>query len=234
VSQPDDLYSLALEEFIAARDRLMARLTAEGQNGLAASVAKLRKPSVVAWALNRASRNHPEAVEGLVASHRQLRAAKSAELLKEASEERRRAVSELEALAEAELAADGHPVSGQTRNRIASTLLAVATDPKGEEDLAAGRLVREIEPSGGGWGDIGLTPSPTQQADDRPSAIVQRARARAERLGEQAESAERQVELAQRALSEAKRLAKETRARANRALAEAEEAEGAAKKKQRS
>jgi hypothetical protein len=234
VPQPDDLYSLPLEQFIAARDRLTARLAAEGQTDRAATVAKLRKPSVAAWALNRAARNRPDAVERLVTSHHRLRAASSTELLHEASEERRQAVAELEAVALAELTADGRPTSGAIKDRIASTLLAVATDPQGEEDLAAGRLVREIELSGAGWGDIGLAPLPAEDPAVRAKVAAERARARADRLRTEAESAEQQVELAQRALIEAKRRAKEAKARAEEAAADAQEAEAAVGKAKRS
>lgn len=228
VPQPDDLYSLPLGQFIAARDRLAARLAEEGQTDEAATVAKLRKPSVAAWALNRASRHRPEAVDRLVASHQRLRSASSVELLHEASEERRKAVAELETVALAELTADGRRVSGQTKDRITSTLLAVATDPQGEEDLAAGRLVREIELSGAGWGDIGLAPVPAEEPAARAKAAAERARARADRLRKEAENAGQQVESAQRALTEAKRRAKEAKARADQAAAEAQEAEAAA------
>jgi hypothetical protein len=234
VPQPDDLYSLPLEQFIAARDRLTARLAAEGQTDRAATVAKLRKPSVAAWALNRAARNRPDAVERLVTSHHRLRAASSTELLHEASEERRQAVAELEAVALAELTADGRPTSGAIKDRIASTLLAVATDPQGEEDLAAGRLVREIELSGAGWGDIGLAPLPAEDPAVRAKVAAERARAQADRLRTEAESAEQQVELAQRALIEAKRRAKEAKARAEEAAADAQEAEAAVGKAKRS
>jgi hypothetical protein len=234
VPHPDDLYSLPLEQFIAARDRLNARLAAEGQTDQAMTVAKLRKPSVAAWALNRASRTRPDAVERLVASHHRLRAASSTELLHEASEERRKAVVELEAVALAELTADGRPISGTIKDRIASTLLAVATDSRGEEDLVAGRLVREIALSGAGWGDIWLAPLPAEDPAVRAKAAAERARARADRLRSEAESAEQQVELAQRALVEAKRRAKEAMARAEEAAAEAQEAEAAVGKAKRS
>lgn len=226
---PDDLYSLRLDEFIDARDRMAAQLAAEGRQDEAVAVSKLRKPSVAAWALNQASRNQTEAVQRLVATHRHLREASSAELLRQASDERRRAVAELEAAAVEELTADGRSVSGPTRSRIRNTLLAIATDPQGEEDLVAGRLVREIEPSGGGWGEIGIaSPPPERSAADRAVLEAQRARTRADRLDEQAKSAERGVESAARALDDARRRARDARARAGRAEAEAQEAERAA------
>jgi hypothetical protein len=155
-------------------------------------------------------------------------------LLHEASEERRKAVSELEAVALAELTADGRPISGPIKDRIASTLLAVATDPRGEDDLVAGRLAREIELSGAGWGDIGLAPGPAQDPVVRAMAAAERARSLADKLRNEAESTEHQVELAQRALIEAKRWAKEAKARAEEAAAKAQEAEAAVRKPERS
>jgi hypothetical protein len=143
-------------------------------------------------------------------------------------------VAELEAVALAELTADGRPTSGAIKDRIASTLLAVATDPQGEEDLAAGRLVREVELSGAGWGDIGLAPLPAEDPAVRAKVAAERARAQADRLRTEAESAEQQVELAQRALIEAKRRAKEAKARAEEAAADAQEAEAAVGKAKRS
>jgi hypothetical protein len=230
VSQPDDLYSLPLEHFTVARDRLAARLADRGLTDEAASVLKLRKPTVAAWALNRASRHRPEAVKRLLASHDRLRAARTTELLQEASRERQKAVTEVEAVALAELAADHRPISAQTRDRIAGTLFAVATDPGGAHDLAAGRLVREIEPSGAGWGDIGWASSPAPEPAMRAKKAADRVRAQAEKLAKEVERAEQQVESARRALNEAKRRAKEARARAQRATAEAESADRAARK----
>jgi hypothetical protein len=235
VSQTDDLYSLPLDEFTGARDRLAGRLSIEGKADEAAAVARLRKPSVGAWALNRASRRHPENVRELLASHERIRSARSAEALQEASRERQRAVSELEAQAVAELAEAGRPASGPMRDRIAKTLLAVATDPEGEQDLAAGRLVRELEPSGEGWGAIaGWDPSPTPKPAVQTRTAADRARAQADKLRLEATRAEQRVEMAERALSEAEQRAQDARVRAAAAEAEAERAEKKARKESRS
>ena len=149
-----DLYTLPLGQFTAARDALAQRLKEEGDAGEAQRVAKLRKPSVAAWALNRAAQGHPELVSRLVDSHRMLRQAGSRQAVEEASVTRRQAVAALTDAAMAEL----DKGSLQTRDRVTRTLLAVATDAEGEADLAAGTLVRELEPSGGGWGEMELAP----------------------------------------------------------------------------
>jgi hypothetical protein len=227
VSHPDDLYTLPLDDFTGARERLAERLRADGEDDRAASVAKLRKPSVAAWALNLAARERPDLVERLVASHRKLRQATSAELLQEASRDRQEAIAELTELSLAQLIAAGRPTTPTTRDRINSTLLAVATDGEAEKDLAASRLVRELEPTGGGWGEIGLEPPSTKDPKSRERAAAERARSRAEKLEAEAGKAAKRLQQAERALDEAKRRVRETRAAADQAESEAREAEKA-------
>ncbi|HEU5112650.1 MAG TPA: hypothetical protein VFU96_04985, partial [Acidimicrobiia bacterium] len=173
-----DLYILPLDQFTAARDELAQQLKAAGDADEAKRVAKLRKPSVAAWALNRASRNNPDEVGRLRESHRLLRQAGSRQAVEQASEMRRRAVASLTDAAMAEL--DGGSL--QTRDRVTRTLLAVATDAPGEADLAEGTLVRELEPSGGGWGDMELPPVPEPDPQERAAAALEEARERARML----------------------------------------------------
>jgi hypothetical protein len=138
----------------------------------------------------------------------------------------------LAALVEAaleELVADGHSVSAQTRHRLARTLLAVATDLQGEADFKAGRLVRELEPSGDGWGDVALTVKPFVPARHREAAAAEKARQRAERLERDAAEAERRFEQAQKEVAEAKKRAKRVRADADQAAQDAQRAEEIAK-----
>jgi hypothetical protein len=227
VADPSDLYTLPLNQFTPARDLLARSLRSQDRTDEAETVGKLRKPSVAAWALNRAARSHPELVESLRKSHQKLREAGSVAEMQAASETRRHAVSALLEEAVGELRAEGRTDSPQTRDRINSTLLAIATDPEGETELEEGRLVRELEPSGAGWGEMGLTPVPV---DPRRSAVAAagQARSRADRLAKELADAERQLEIAERAVKEARRRAKQARARAEEASAEAARAEEAA------
>ena len=78
---PDEAASLlreAPEGFIAARDALVARLRASGRDDDAAVVKALRKPTVVAWALNQLSIRDPDGVRGLLDSGAEVRAAQQA------------------------------------------------------------------------------------------------------------------------------------------------------------
>jgi hypothetical protein len=229
ISEPADLYTLPLTQFTVARDLLAERLRSEGSTEEAERVGKLRKPSVAAWALNRVARLEPEQVGQLLDSHRQLREAGSAEAMQAASEMRRQAVAGLVEAAMAELRGDGRPDSLQNRDRINRTLLAVATDPQGEADLKAGTLVREIDPSGGGWGDMTL-PSPPQPGPGHEAVEgAGKARARAEKLETEAAESERRLEAAKQAVTEARRRAKAARTAADQAADEAREAESTAR-----
>ncbi|MEM9894317.1 MAG: hypothetical protein AAF962_25975 [Actinomycetota bacterium] len=60
------LYGLPADEFIAARNDLVRSLRAEGQRELAAAVALLRRPTVVAAELNRVLRISPSLVADLL------------------------------------------------------------------------------------------------------------------------------------------------------------------------
>ena len=54
-----ELFGLAPEGFIEARDALARQLAEDGEPELAAAIKKLRKPTVVAWSVNAASRERP-------------------------------------------------------------------------------------------------------------------------------------------------------------------------------
>lgn len=228
IADPADLYSLPLDQFTAARDLLARSLRSQDRGDEAETVVKLRKPSVAAWALNRVSRSHPELVDRLRESHRLLREADSIEAMQSASEERRQAVSALAEAALDELRVDGRPDSPLNRDRITSTLLAVATDPDEEAQLEAGRLIKELEPSGAGWGEMGLPPTPVDPRQDALAAAEQ-AQARADRLEREAAEAERQLEIAERTVKEARRRAKAARTLSQEASTEAIRAEKAAR-----
>jgi hypothetical protein len=223
-AEVDDLYILPLDQFTAARDRLAQQLKSGGSAEEAKLVAKLRKPSVAAWALNRAARNKPDEVGRLLDSHRLLRQARSRQAVEHASELRRQAVAALTDAAMSELESG----SLQTRDRVTRTLLAIATDAEGEAEFANGTLVRELEPSGGGWGEMELPPAPKPDPVEQAAAALQEARERARILEAEASDAESQLEAAKQALAEARGRAKGARSAADKAARDVEKAERAA------
>ena len=113
----------------------MASGDVAGDREGAERVARIRKPTVAAWGMNRASRDEPRLVRALVdASDRlrdvQSRGARSA-ALKEASSARRRAVEHLADAAKAELGDAGE----SHEDEITQTLLAAATDAETRQTI---------------------------------------------------------------------------------------------------
>src|SRR5439155_5852143 len=186
----------------------------------AARVGGIRKPTVAAWAMNRAARDEPKLVRALLdASDRlrdvQSRGARSA-ALKEASTARRRAVEHL-----ADAAKEALGDAGESHeDEITQTLLAAATDADTRERLRTGTLDRAATATAN-FEDLSsllaasVASGPRSRAKgparERPPAVDQRAlrrardrsgkldaeageaEAEADRLGEAAKAAERQA-----------------------------------------
>ena len=64
----NDLYGLPLERFVPERNALAKDLRRNGDRDEAETVAKLRKPSVAAWAVNQLVRTQRQAVARLFAA----------------------------------------------------------------------------------------------------------------------------------------------------------------------
>jgi hypothetical protein len=73
----DALYGVPLEAFVEERKRLVKDLRTSGDRQAAAEVAKLRKPSAAAWALNRVAREAPDVVDEWIKAAAHLRDASS-------------------------------------------------------------------------------------------------------------------------------------------------------------
>ena len=119
MTDPRDLYGLPLERFIAERAALAKALRSDGEGDGAADVAKLRKPSVAAWAVNQLVRTQRRAVADLFEAGDQLQRAQSdllggrgdAAVLRETAERERAAVEQLTATARGLLTTQGHELS---------------------------------------------------------------------------------------------------------------------------
>jgi len=154
-----DLYDEDPSSFVAARAELVRALKAQGDKVTAAEVAKLRKPSVVAAAVNRAVRADPELVEGLITSSARVADAQRAALadgdaepLRAAAGERRRALAELVGKA-------ARHVGAARTAEVSSTVEAALADEELVDRLRRGALTDTLEaPAGFGFGagDEGL------------------------------------------------------------------------------
>ena len=246
VEAPEDLYGLPLDEFTSARDTLAKELKAAGRQDEAAEVKALRKPSVAAWALNRAARDHPDAVEALRAAGADLREAQSEAMsgdagrLRDTGRALNDEIDRFAGLAGDALQAAGRPVSAAQQEKLATTLRTAAIDDAAGEALARGVLVDELESTGfsllgAGSGDLSAAPRPDRKpkpkAGKEELETVEAARRELRRCDaaadEAATRARRRAERAEAAMQravEAQREADEARAAAEEAAGEAEAA----------
>ncbi|MGH2787696.1 MAG: hypothetical protein ACRDJV_07265 [Actinomycetota bacterium] len=222
------LYRLPLDEFTEARDRIAGELASKGDKAAAVEVKSLRKPSVAAWAVNRLADEHSEDMARLLDLREQLEEAASAQEMRRLASERRDVTSQLVARARAILERDGHAASASTLEKVTRTLQAGETDEE-RDLLRAGRLTREMAPSG--FGDFGFVlldaaeePSEEDTAPRRKAEELAVAAARAEREAAELERAAARAEQAAgnaaKAAAAARRKAESARARADKAVAD--------------
>ena len=210
------LYGLPLEEFVAERDARAKALRKDGEKEAATEIAKLPKPSQVAWVANQLARG---GAEDLLDAGEALREAQlgggGREALRDATAAERAAVDDL-----LKAAKDLRKLSRDASDRLRSLLHAVAGDEELRELFEAGRLVTEPEP-GGAWPEGAFVAAPRtaapkkKQAKPKESAADRRKREAAER-----KAAERAKREAQRQRDEAERRKLERRLKAARASAD--------------
>ena len=202
------LFALPPEEFIAGRDRLAAELKDAGKADEATDVKKLRRPSIVAWAVNAASRERPEEVAALREAGQALRRAQRKALSGGGGEDLRHATDDrralIQALADEGVAAIGAR-GGAHRDAIAATLDAASVDDELGERLQAGTLERDAKPTAGFGAIEGFEVLQGGGSDDDDETVeedpaeARRERAREARAAEQrAASAERAAEKARK------------------------------------
>lgn len=229
-----DLYALPPEEFIGARDALAKELKDGGRADEAAAVKKLRKPSVVAWALDAAARGDPEAVEALLEAGQELQRAQRKTLSVAGTDELRRATESrravIQRLTDAAVAALGDR-GAVHRDAVEATLTAASVDESVGRRLRDGTLDREARPAAGFGAVEGfevLTGGAT--ADDEVEASPA-ARRQAEReRAKEARDAERRAEAAERAAERAAARSAQLKERAAEAATAAKEADAEAKR----
>jgi hypothetical protein len=148
----DGLYAGELDRFTLDRDALAKELAAAGDTAGAKQVKALRKPVVSAWALNALAHEDPGAVGELLELGGRLRDAQrraisggDVEPLREATDERRRLVSELAGRVTEILERSGS-ASSANGDAVVTTLEAAAADEEAGDLLRSGRLVKPLRP----------------------------------------------------------------------------------------
>ncbi len=167
--EPGDLYGLALEQFVPARGALAKALRGAGRREEAEEVAKRRKPSVAAWAVNQLVRTQGRDVDELFDAGDALRGAQADLLagrgegatLRAANERERAAVDRLVERGRGLLSSDGHALSAAIVERVADTLHAAALDADARDQVREGRLEKELRHVGLGLGEgVFAAPAP--------------------------------------------------------------------------
>jgi hypothetical protein len=140
------LFRVPPEQFTTVRNRLVAELRRAGQTAVAASVAKLPRPTPVVWAINQVAHRDPATVARLVEATDRLKQAQlghgSVDVAASAKTYRE-AVEGFVERSLAQLTEAGRSTSAATRTRLNQTVMASVTDATLRESLQAGRLSRE-------------------------------------------------------------------------------------------
>jgi len=196
----DHLYSVDLEAFVPERTRLAREFRDAGDRAGAEQVAKLKKPTVAAWALNQLARQRRRDVDLLLDAGHRLRQAQEGvvggedrEVFEKAQKTQRDALRRL--TQEASKLLGG--ASSQALAQISATLRAAAVSEEGRELLARGRFTTPLESEGFDvFGE--LPPSrPARKKPDRKQKATEElkhARERVRELEKEAKAAEREAE----------------------------------------
>lgn len=208
------LYGLPLNEFVPRRDAVARDLRKAGYGERAAEVAKLKRPTVGAWAVNQLARHNRKDLDLLLDAGHRLRTGQVDALssgdksqFETARGDHERAVRKLVADARQLLAKERGAASDQALSSIERTLRYASIDDEHRPALASGTLTTEVEAPG--FGAFAGTALPPQAAPSKPkresprehTARVSAARAELKHAQGREREAERRVARAEKALA---------------------------------
>ncbi|MBM4723859.1 hypothetical protein GS439_15890 [Rhodococcus hoagii] len=171
----DELYALDPSGFVAARTTRVAEAKASKDREAATAIARLKKPTVVGWAVNLLARELPDEVDAVLALGDALQRAQrrlDAETLRGLTEQRQRLVRSLTTRAQKLVREHGRALNESALREVSQTLHAAMADRELADTVRRGRLLGAATYSG--FGPSGSRPSRTG-----PSRIPATARARA-------------------------------------------------------
>ncbi|GAA4247483.1 hypothetical protein [Dactylosporangium darangshiense] len=216
------LYSAPPEEFIALRGEEIAKARQARDTARAAALAKLRKPTVAAWLVNRLAHERPDLVADLLALAEELRAAQR-ELrgadLRELSVRRRATVTAL-AREAARLAGDAR--GNLPTAEVEATFAAALADAEVAAAVREGRLTKALEYTG-----FGETPRPNLRLVQGSGSVTPIRSAPDEQERERRAEARRREEERRAAEEEHARAVKQARRELMTALQQVSDAENA-------
>ena len=222
IDSVDDLYGLVPSEFVAARDALARRVRTAGDRATAGEIAKLRRPSASAWALNKAAREHPALLRAALDAGARLREATASAVggdvadLREASAAERASSDRFLHEAEVNLGA----AASAARSRLAGTLRAAMVDDGVADELRRGVLAADREASGFDFAEDFQLAAPGPPKARRQPSEGRSARQRQRALAAEVAGLEREAARLARAADEAEAAAGQARAAADAAQQE--------------
>ena len=216
----DQLYAADLDAFVAERTRLARELRDGGDRSTAEQVAKLKKPTVAAWALNQLARRRRRDVDLLLDAGHRLRQAQEGVVrgddrasFEQAQKTQRDALRRLTQQASELLGG----ASTQALSQISATLRAAAVSEEGRELLARGRFTTPLEAEG--FDVFGSLPAPQEGKRPQKPARAQKAndelkkaKERLRELEKEARAAEREAERLEGEWKKSERAAESARA----------------------
>lgn len=215
-TEAQKLLAVTPDEFVAARRELARELRDAGHSAEAEAVARLRKPSPVVLAVNRAARGRPKAARA--AADAALRVKKTqvssdTEAFKRARGELEESLGLLAEVAVAHVAPSGRRPSEAMRRRVRDLLRNAVADDEAREALRRGVLREETEATGFA-SFAGIVPAPVRRK--RGAASTSRAKPRDAKRREREQVLRDELARAEQDLDEAERSVQDAeRKRAN-------------------
>ncbi|WP_435200884.1 hypothetical protein [Janibacter sp. GS2] len=153
----DELYGADPADFVAVRGRLVGAARSADEPDLAAELATLRKPTLVAWLLNRVARDEPGVIADLLDLGERMRTAQAkgdGAALAAARPERHAAIEALVDAARRCAGTTGSRFGPAAADGVSATAVAALADPASGRALASGRLLRPLAYAG--FGEVEL------------------------------------------------------------------------------
>lgn len=184
----DELYALDPSGFVAARTTRVAEAKASKDRAAATAIARLKKPTVVGWAVNLLARELPDEVDAVLALGDALQRAQrrlDVETLRGLTDQRQRLVRSLTTRAQKLVREHGRVLNEFALREVSQTLHAAMADRELADTVRRGRLLGAATYSGFG-------PSGLEAVEDRPESHP----GNRENEGESEGEGEREAELA--------------------------------------
>src|SRR5262245_741604 len=206
------LYGVPLDEFVPRRNVLAGELRKAGDKERAAEVAKLKRPTVAAWAVNQLARRNRKDLDLLLDAGPRVRTGQVEALergdpaqFEQARRDHERAVLGLVGAARDLLASERGAATDQTLSSIERTLRYASIDDEHRPALASGTLTVEVAAPGfGAFTGISLparAPAPKRESAREHKARIAAAEADLKEARKREQEAHRRVAAAEKELA---------------------------------